>query len=99
LEACKLLNEAIIKLLLEKGADINAKNGWGGTPLIVTCQMWRRDTSKLPYTATAVVRLLIEHGADVNAEDKNGKTALSRACQGGGNPQIAELLRRLGAKG
>jgi ankyrin repeat protein len=94
--ACEKKNEAIIKLLLEKGADTNAKSWSGTTPLIATCRSsW--GISESTYTA-AMARLLIEHGADVNAEDFYGKTALWRACEYGGNPQTAELLRQLGAK-
>ena len=54
------------KLLIEKGADVNAKNGSGDTPL--------HSISSIEIT-----KLLIEHGADVNAENNIGETPLHQA--------------------
>src|SRR6516162_2102744 len=56
----------IVKLLLEAGADANARNEndhWGTTPLHAAAHA----------NQPAIAELLIEHGADLNAEDKNGK--------------------------
>ncbi len=49
--------------LLAEGADIDARDNQGRTPLFLA---WRTD----------VVKLLIESGADVNARDSHGRTAL-----------------------
>ena len=53
---------------LQKGADVNAKDAYGRTPL-----MWALDNPE-------AVRFLVENGADVNARDVNGETALMKAA-------------------
>ena len=71
-------------LLLVAGADVNAKNDFGATPLI-----WAAG-------GAAKSRLLIARGADVNARSKQGRTALMMAARRDGN---SELLRLMLAKG
>jgi len=56
----------LAKLLIEKGADVNAKDNKGKTPL-------------MHAIGVDFVKLLIEKGADVNAKDNNGKTPLMHA--------------------
>src|SRR5260370_23465595 len=54
-----------MKMLIEKGADVNAKNAFDSTAL-----MWSvTDLNK--------VRLLVDRGADVNATSKQGHTPRS----------------------
>ncbi len=66
---------ASVKHLLERGADANAKNQLGQTPLIVVAA----DGSRTPAARQArrtIARLLLGAGADVNAADREGATAL-----------------------
>ena len=63
----------VVRLLLEKGADVNANYPSGVTALI-----WASREGHLN-----VVKLLLEKGADVNARDKFGRTALMMAAQWG----------------
>ena len=54
-------------LLLDKGADIHAKNADDWTVLHHACR-YSKDIK--------LVRLLLDRGADINAKDNNGLTAL-----------------------
>lgn len=73
-----------INLLLDRGADINEKNG---IILILYCTM--------PYTTNVnVVQLLLDRGADVHAQNDE---ALIRACQSHRHFEIVKLLLDRGA--
>src|SRR5262245_61913948 len=74
-----------MRLLLDKGADVNARNAAGGTAL-----MWA-------VTDLAKVRLLVDRGADVNASSNLGHTALELAAMSDGSAEIVRLLLARGA--
>jgi len=81
LNACWLGDFKKVKQLLEKGADVNARDEDGWTALI-----------KASYNGyEGIAELLIEYGADVNAQNKYGDTALIYACWNG-HKEVAELL-------
>jgi ankyrin repeat protein len=63
-----------VKLLFEKGADVESKDGYcGRTPL-----WWAAEDGH-----EAVVKLLLEKGADVESKDRYcGHTPLSWAARG-----------------
>ena len=73
------------KLLLEKGAEVNAVDHRGYTALLLAAQ-YDGDAPEL-------VRLLLAHGADLNAEAE-GETALSLASKRG-ETEVTKLLRAL----
>ncbi|KAL7918469.1 ankyrin repeat domain-containing protein [Trichoderma austrokoningii] len=80
-------NSAIVKLLLEKGGDFEAKEsnrGW--TPL----------RSAVLVGHEAIVKLLLDKGADIEAKDNDGWTALLSASRKG-NKALVELLLDNGA--
>jgi ankyrin repeat protein len=64
-----------VRLLLDRGADLNRGAGPGRslTPLLLAAG----DTDP------AILKLLLAHGADPTVEDENGATALSRAVSAG----------------
>jgi ankyrin repeat protein len=77
------------RVLLERGADPNARN----------TMEWTALTSALEYGATVqnpLVQVLLSHGADVNARSKFGDPALLLAARGGDAPTLKRLLE-LGA--
>jgi hypothetical protein len=55
-----------VKILISKGADTNAKDSTGYTPL-----MWASDHGYLD-----IAKLLIDKGSDINAQDVTGATVL-----------------------
>ena len=73
-------NEAIVRVLMELGADVNQATDDGVTPLFIGAQNGHE----------AVVRTLIEAGADVNKATDDGWTPLSIAA---GHTAILQILR------
>ena len=73
-------------LLLDRGADVNARNQYDRAPLHVACYRGRVD----------IVQLLLDHGADVEARDEDGNTPLHWACING-HTDTARLLLDRGA--
>ncbi len=71
-----------VKVLLEKGAKIDAKTTGGTTPLHVAAQAGCVD----------MVNLLLAKGAKVNARDDQGRTPLDRAMQWK-RDEVVQLLR------
>lgn len=73
----------IAKLLIDRGADINAMDGRGWTALHYAAYGDRQD----------VLSILIEHGADVDSKSATGETALHLASR----KAVAEILLINGA--
>jgi ankyrin repeat protein len=78
---------ATVRLLLERGADGNARGQRGATPLMMA--------AAAPHPDPAIVRLLMEKGADLNARDQAGRTALDWSLAQGDTP-VARLLKEAG---
>lgn len=79
----------IVKVLLEAGADVNAKSGRSGlTPLHEAAKKEHVDeAAKNGHVET--VKVLLKAGADVNAEDGDGDTPLLYAA---GKRTIEDIL-------
>lgn len=75
-----------VQAALAKGANVNAFDANGSTPLMQACAA----------AGPEVVSLLLGKGADVNARDKDGFSSLSIAAYAGKNT-AAELLLAKGA--
>jgi CubicO group peptidase (beta-lactamase class C family) len=63
-------NVNAIRQHIEAGTDLNQKDAWGSTPLIIAAAFGR----------TEVARALIEAGADLNIRNNDGATALHTAA-------------------
>ncbi len=59
------------RLLLDYGADVNARDNGENTPLMHAALPWPDDTE-----AVETLSLHLSHGADVNAVNQQGETAL-----------------------
>jgi len=86
--AAALGQKEVAELLIDKGADVDAKNQNCETPLHLAAM----------YCKTELAELLIEKGADVNAKDGAGCTPLDYTIGRGGHKDTADLLRKHGAK-
>jgi len=84
--ACYENNREIVRLLLEKRANVNAVVTNGDTPLNRACY----------YNYPKIVGLLLEYSANPNIANKNGETPLYRACREN-NLEIVRLLLDKGA--
>ena len=77
-------------MLIERGADIHAKNDFGATPLHIASAKDIR-----------MVQLLLDKGANVHARDNEGNTPLHVAASyklsPSYGPEIIELLMQRGA--
>ena len=74
----------LLLVVSAKGADVNAKDRYGYTPLYLA---WKSDLAEL----------LIANGADLNTKDNQGRTPMPHWKEVG-TGEIAELLRKRGAE-
>jgi uncharacterized protein len=83
--AIRKADAPVVRKLLESGADVNARDAEGNTPLILASF----------YASPECVALLIDKGADVNAANQAGATPLIRAAT---SFEKTRLLVAAGAK-
>lgn len=88
--ACRYNALETVKMLLAAGADMNARNKDGDTPLILAAKF--RCCEPLTPTNTDSALLLLEHGADASLRNKDGKSAADYAW----NEPLVEALARVG---
>lgn len=77
----------VIEFLLERGVDLNARNEFGETALLIAARDGRG----------ALVEILLNNGADPNIPTKAGYSALTMA-KDNGHANVAERLVAHGAK-
>jgi ankyrin repeat protein len=79
----------LVGLLIESGADLNARDDHGFTPLHFAAQ----------EHAPEIARILLGKGADPNARDEDGNSVLWRAVAAArGRDEIVRLLLDNGAR-
>jgi serine/threonine-protein phosphatase 6 regulatory ankyrin repeat subunit B len=84
LAAAMLGDVAQIKLLLDRGADVNERDVMGTTPVI-----WAAHNGQ-----TETVKLLLDRGAGIDAADHMGTTALVHASANGHIQTVRMLVER-----
>ncbi len=93
LVAANQSNDELVKLLIDKGANVHAVDDEGKTPL--------HNAVRPPNSK--VVKVLIDAGADVNAKDGNGVSVLQEALKAAklphyqGNIEVVKQLILAGA--
>lgn len=85
--ACATSNYEVADILIQNGADVNAKQMQGVTPL----------HSAAHNGQTKLAKLLIDRGADINAKMDDGQTSLSMAKEAG-FAETADLIRQRSGK-
>lgn len=74
----------VMRVLLENGSDINARDPWGRTALMIVAKAGDEDA----------FRLLLDWEADIHARDDRGFTALMYAAWQGHIEIVRALLER-----
>ena len=74
-------NPATVKLLLERGADVNKKSFSGWTALMVAAVTGNKD----------IIEMLLERGADIGVVNTDGRTALTYASSR--DAEVVEWLK------
>jgi len=97
-------HKEIVELLIEKGADINAKDDYGITPLFLALRYSMNNETlysdlegflTVRKDSQIIINLLIEEGADINVRTHDGFTPLHVAAKG--FKKSVELLIKKGA--
>ncbi len=78
-------DEEKVRLLVGRGANVNAKSNTDRTPLLVA--------ASLPRTVP-VLRILLDRGADLRAQDRAGATALALAVRSADVDVVRFLVER-----
>jgi len=82
---------AVIRYLVSKGADVNAKTSYGYTPLHFIGGNPLQDEWRIIENA----KFLVSKGANIHAKSDGGGTPLHHACAG--NVEVVKLLVSKGA--
>jgi ankyrin repeat protein len=78
---------SMVEFLLARGADVNAADDEGRTPLM----------GAAAAGDAALLKALLDKGADIDAVDKSGRTAWNHAVRNG-HPDTAKFLEAASVK-
>ncbi|KAH9969704.1 ankyrin repeat-containing domain protein [Russula dissimulans] len=87
-----------MRLLLDQGADVDARDNDGRTPLhYSSCCPGKGEIGSSTRGTVEGSRLLLDHGADIQAEDNEGKTPLQLALEDE-HHEMVNFLLAMGAR-
>lgn len=96
--AAQMGHTGVVKLLIDRGADLNARDSAGRTALMLVVEEGLGATTGKPME---ISRLLLSSGADVSVRDNNGDSALMRAKKFAGfsvfHEEVVRMLQAAGA--
>ena len=106
MRAAKSGDIAMVRLLLDAGADPMATLANGNSPLMFAAGLGWRDGSPAapsydqgpPEEAVATIELLLARGLDINTTNTNGDTPLHAAVSGRASHEIVKALIERGAR-
>lgn len=100
IRAAKAGDTTVIKLLLERGANVKATTNAGVNAVMMAANVGTREEdmtgrNKTQQNAVDAITLLLAAGADINGTDTQGRTALHGAARWG----LTDVVRLLHSKG
>lgn len=103
LEACSKLDADMIKMAIERGANINCLDDEGVSPIVRVidgCYDWNDDIGDEKMSqCKEVIDLLLSYGADINLFGYKCQTPLYRVCKRAYRTDRIELLKFLLERG
>ena len=88
--AVEHLNLEAVRILLDANANVNTKDKYNRTPLLMIDENIEENTAE-------IVRLLIQKGADVNVQTKSEKSSVLMFACDDNNLEIVKMLLEAGA--
>ncbi len=73
----------LTKYLLEQGADVNARNSFSETPLMLACELINGPLPAGNDNQIKLIELLLSYKADTTLKDEDGNTVLHHALEQG----------------
>ncbi|KAI3532766.1 hypothetical protein CSPX01_13226 [Colletotrichum filicis] len=75
-----------VQLLVDNSADLEAKDNWGRTPLLLV------TTAPATVDNSAVIQILLQAGSNINCRSNTGATPMAEACERGNSLAISALM-------
>ncbi|KAK0380216.1 hypothetical protein CLIM01_02441 [Colletotrichum limetticola] len=75
-----------VALLVDNGANLEAKDNLGRTPLLLV------TTAPATIDNSVVIQILLQAGSNINCRDNTGATPMAEACERGNSLAISALM-------